>query len=63
MSNAGVASSNGPGGPGPHQLRLLKIKVYTDPNIFLITQGPITIGPHQFLKRNYTPVMKSESKK
>ena len=27
------------------------------PTIFLVTQGPIIIGPHQFQKRDYTPAM------
>ena len=52
----GVASPNGPGGPGAHQfLRFSKVKAYVGPTIFLVKQGPIIIGPHQFQKRDYTP--------
>ena len=54
--NSGVASPNGKGGNRPHQfLRFLKVKAHVGPTIFLVTQGPIIIGPHKFQKHDYTP--------
>ena len=53
-----MASPKGPGGRGPQQfLRFLKVKAYVGPTIILLTHGAITIGPHQFQKRNYTPAI------
>ena len=57
---SGVASPNGPGGPGPHHfLTVLQVKAYVGPTIFWGIQGPIIIGPHQFQKRDYTPALVS----
>ena len=54
---SGVALLTGLEGPGNHHfLKLLKVKLYIGPTIFLVSQGPIMIGPLRFQKQDYTPV-------